>query len=29
MRWGTSLVLVLLLVLIVAAAVTQFVFHIG
>ena len=29
MRWGTSLVLVLLLVLIVVAAVTQFVFHVG
>jgi hypothetical protein len=29
MRWGTSLVLVLLLVLILAAALTQFVFHIG
>lgn len=29
MRWGTSLVLVTLLVLILAAALTQFVFHIG
>ncbi len=29
MRWGTSLVLVALLVLIVAAALTQFVFHLG
>jgi len=29
MRWGTSIVLVVLLVLILAAAVTQFVFHIG
>jgi hypothetical protein len=29
MRWGTSLVLVLLLVLILVAALTQFVFHIG
>jgi hypothetical protein len=29
MRWGTSLVLVLLLVLIFVAALTQFVFHIG
>jgi hypothetical protein len=28
-RWGTSLVLVLLLVLILLAAVTQFVFHLG
>jgi hypothetical protein len=28
-RWGTSLVLVLLLVLILVAALTQFVFHIG
>jgi len=28
MRWGTSLVLVMLLVLILAAALTQFVFHI-
>ena len=29
MRWGTSLVLVLLLVLILVAAITQFVFHVG
>jgi hypothetical protein len=29
MRWGTSLVLVLLLVLILVAALTQFVFHLG
>ena len=29
MRWGTSLVLVALLVLILAAALTQFVFHLG
>jgi hypothetical protein len=29
MRWGTSLVLVLLLVLILGAALTQFVFHLG
>jgi hypothetical protein len=29
MRWGTSLVLILLLVLIFVAALTQFVFHIG
>ncbi len=29
MRWGTSLVLVALLVLILAAAISQFVFHIG
>jgi hypothetical protein len=29
MRWGTSLVLVALLVLILGAALTQFVFHIG
>jgi hypothetical protein len=29
MRWGTSLVLVLLLVLILVASITQFVFHIG
>jgi hypothetical protein len=29
MRWGTSLVLVALLVLILAAALSQFVFHIG
>ena len=29
MRWGTSLVLVVLLVLILAAALTQFVFHLG
>jgi hypothetical protein len=29
MRWGTSLVLVLLLVLIIAAALSQFVFHVG
>jgi len=29
MRWGTSLVLVALLVLILVAALTQFVFHIG
>jgi hypothetical protein len=29
MRWGTSLVLVVLLVLILVAALTQFVFHIG
>jgi hypothetical protein len=29
MRWGTSIVLVALLVLILAAAITQFVFHIG
>ena len=29
MRWGTSLVLILLLVLILVAALTQFVFHIG
>ena len=29
MRWGTSLVLVLLLVLILVASLTQFVFHIG
>ncbi len=29
MRWGTSLVLVLLLVLILVAALTQFVFHVG
>ncbi len=29
MRWGTSLVLVLLLVLILLAALSQFVFHIG
>jgi hypothetical protein len=28
-RWGTSLVLVLLLVLIIVAALTQFVFHVG
>jgi hypothetical protein len=28
-RWGTSLVLVVLLVLILVAAVTQFVFHLG
>jgi hypothetical protein len=28
-RWGTSLVLVLLLVLILVAALTQFVFHLG
>jgi hypothetical protein len=29
MRWGTSLVLVMLLVLILGAALTQFVFHLG
>ncbi len=29
MRWGTSIVLVLLLVLILAAALSQFVFHVG
>ncbi len=29
MRWGTSLVLVLLLVLIIGAALTQFVLHLG
>ena len=29
MRWGTSLVLVALLVLILAAALSQFVFHLG
>jgi hypothetical protein len=29
MRWGTSLVLVVLLVLILVASITQFVFHIG
>jgi hypothetical protein len=29
MRWGTSLVLVVLLVLILIAALTQFVFHLG
>jgi hypothetical protein len=29
MRWGTSLVLVALLVLIIVAALTQFVFHLG
>jgi hypothetical protein len=29
MRWGTSLVLVALLVLIFVAALTQFVFHLG
>jgi hypothetical protein len=29
MRWGTSLVLVVLLVLILGAALTQFVFHVG
>jgi hypothetical protein len=29
MRWGTSIVLVLLLVMIVAAAVAQFVFRLG
>jgi hypothetical protein len=29
MRWGTSLVLVLLLVLILVASITQFVFHVG
>jgi hypothetical protein len=29
MRWGTSLVLVVLLVLIFVAALTQFVFHLG
>jgi hypothetical protein len=29
MRWGTSLVLVLLLLLIFVAALTQFVFHLG
>jgi signal peptidase I len=29
MRWGTSLVLVVLLVLILVAALTQFVFHMG
>jgi hypothetical protein len=29
MRWGTSLVLVLLLLLILGAALTQFVFHLG
>ncbi len=29
MRWGTSLVLVLLLVLIILAALSQFVFHLG
>jgi hypothetical protein len=29
MRWGTSLVLVALLVLILVAALTQFVFHLG
>jgi hypothetical protein len=29
MRWGTSLVLVLLLVLIIGAALSQFVFHVG
>jgi hypothetical protein len=29
MRWGTSLVLVLLLLMIVIAALTQFVFHLG
>jgi hypothetical protein len=29
MRWGTSLVLVVLLVCILVAALTQFVFHIG
>ena len=29
MRWGTSLVLVMLLVLIFVAALTQFVFHLG
>jgi len=28
-RWGTSLVLVVLLVLILVASITQFVFHIG
>jgi hypothetical protein len=28
-RWGTSLVLVVLLVLILVAALTQFVFHVG
>jgi len=28
-RWGTSLVLVVLLVLILVAALTQFVFHLG
>ena len=29
MRWGTSLVLVVMLVLILVAALTQFVFHLG
>jgi hypothetical protein len=29
MRWGTSLVLVLLLVIILVASITQFVFHVG
>jgi hypothetical protein len=29
MRWGTSLVLVVLLVLILLASISQFVFHIG
>jgi len=29
LRWGTSLVLVVLLVLILVASITQFVFHIG
>jgi hypothetical protein len=29
MRWGTSLVLVVLLVLILVASITQFVFHVG
>jgi hypothetical protein len=29
MRWGTSLVLVALLVMILAAAIAQFVFHLG
>jgi hypothetical protein len=29
MRWGTSLVLVVLLVLILVAALSQFVFHVG
>jgi len=29
MRWGTSLVLVMLLVLILVAALSQFVFHVG
>jgi|SoimicmetaTmtLAA_FD_contig_51_1502902_length_403_multi_1_in_0_out_0_1 hypothetical protein len=29
MRWGTSLVLVVLLVIILVASITQFVFHVG